>query len=29
MVSLAVATVNYLIFTYWLRVPMPVGMLGF
>lgn len=28
-VSLAVAAVNYLIFTYWLRVPMPVGVLGF
>lgn len=28
-VSLAVAVVNYLIFTYWLRVPMPVGLLGF
>ena len=28
-VSLAVAVVNYLIFTYWLRVPMPVGWLGF
>ena len=28
-VALAVAAVNYLIFTYWLRVPMPVGVLGF
>ncbi len=28
-VALAVAAANYLIFTYWLRVPMPVGLLGF
>ena len=28
-VALAVAAVNYLIFAYWLRVPMPVGVLGF
>jgi hypothetical protein len=28
-VALAVAAANYLIFTYWLRVPMPVGVLGF
>ncbi len=28
-VALAVAVVNYLIFTHWLRVPMPVGVLGF
>jgi len=28
-VALAVAAVNYLIFTYWLRVPMPIGLLGF
>ena len=23
------AAVNYLIFTYWLRVPFPLGVLGF
>jgi hypothetical protein len=28
-VSLAVAAVNYLIFIHWLKVPMPVGVLGF
>ena len=28
-VALATAGFNYLVFTYWLRVPMPVGMLGF
>jgi putative tricarboxylic transport membrane protein len=28
-VALAVAAVNYLIFIYWLKVPMPVGVLGF
>ena len=28
-VSLAVAASNYLIFAYWLKVPMPVGVLGF
>lgn len=28
-VALGTAGVNYLVFTYWLRVPMPVGVLGF
>ena len=28
-VALATAGFNYLVFTYWLRVPMPVGVLGF
>ncbi len=28
-VALAVAGFNYLVFTFWLRVPMPVGVLGF
>ena len=28
-VALAVAGFNYLVFTYWLLVPMPVGVLGF
>jgi len=28
-VALAVAGVNYLVFTFWLRVPLPVGVLGF
>ena len=28
-VALAVAGFIYLVFTYWLRVPMPVGVLGF
>ena len=28
-VALAVAGVNYLVFTYWLRVPFPVGVFGF
>ena len=28
-VALATAAFNYLVFTYWLRVPMPVGVLGF
>ena len=28
-VALAVAGFNYLVFTYWLRVPLPVGVLGF
>ena len=28
-VALAVAGLNFLVFTYWLRVPMPVGMFGF
>jgi hypothetical protein len=28
-VALAVAAVNFLVFTYWLRVPLPVGVLGF
>ena len=28
-VALATAGFNYLVFTYWLRVPMPVGLLGF
>ena len=28
-VALAVAAVNYLIFAYWLKVPMPAGVLGF
>jgi putative tricarboxylic transport membrane protein len=28
-VAVGAAVVNYLIFTYWLRVPFPVGVLGF
>jgi putative tricarboxylic transport membrane protein len=28
-VALAVAGVNFLVFTYWLHVPLPVGVLGF
>lgn len=28
-VALAVAGFNYMVFTFWLRVPMPVGVLGF
>jgi len=28
-VALAVAGLNFLVFTYWLRVPMPVGLFGF
>ena len=28
-VALAVAGVNFLVFTRWLRVPLPVGVLGF
>ena len=28
-VALAVAGLNFLVFTYWLRVPMPVGVFGF
>ena len=28
-VAVATAGVNFLVFTYWLRVPMPVGLLGF
>jgi hypothetical protein len=28
-VALAVAAVNFVVFTYWLRVPLPVGVLGF
>ena len=28
-VALAVAAANHLIFAYWLKVPMPVGVLGF
>jgi hypothetical protein len=28
-IAVGTATVNYLIFTYWLRVPFPVGVLGF
>jgi putative tricarboxylic transport membrane protein len=27
-IALAVAAVNYLVFTYWLRVPFPTGLLG-
>jgi len=27
-VALAAAAVNYLVFTYWLRVPFPTGFLG-
>ena len=28
-VALATAAFNFVVFTYWLRVPMPVGVLGF
>jgi len=28
-VALAVAGLNFLVFTFWLRVPLPVGVLGF
>jgi hypothetical protein len=28
-VAVATAGINFLVFTYWLRVPMPVGLLGF
>jgi putative tricarboxylic transport membrane protein len=28
-VALAIAGLNFLVFTYWLRVPMPVGVFGF
>jgi hypothetical protein len=28
-IAVAVAALNYLVFTYWLRVPFPVGLLGF
>jgi putative tricarboxylic transport membrane protein len=28
-IAVGTAAVNYLIFTYWLRVPFPVGVLGF
>ena len=28
-VAAATAGLNYLVFTYWLRVPLPVGVLGF
>lgn len=28
-VAAATAALNYLVFTYWLRVPFPVGVLGF
>jgi putative tricarboxylic transport membrane protein len=28
-VALAVAAANYLVFAHWLKVPMPVGLLGF
>lgn len=28
-VAVAIAGLNFLVFTYWLRVPMPVGLLGF
>ena len=28
-VALAVTGLNFLVFTYWLRVPMPVGLFGF
>ncbi len=28
-VAVAMAAVNYLVFTYWLRVPFPVSLLGF
>ena len=28
-VALAVSALDFLVFTYWLRVPMPVGVLGF
>ena len=28
-ISLGAAAFNYLVFTYWLRVPFPVGVLGF
>jgi putative tricarboxylic transport membrane protein len=28
-IALAVTAVNYLVFTYWLRVPFPTGVLGF
>jgi hypothetical protein len=28
-IAAAVALVNYLVFTYWLRVPFPIGVLGF
>ena len=28
-IAVGTAVVNYLIFTYWLRVPFPVGVLGF
>ena len=28
-VALAVAGLNFLVFTHWLRVPMPVGPFGF
>ena len=28
-VAVAIAGLNFLVFTYWLRVPMPVGPLGF
>ena len=28
-VALAIAGFNFLVFTYWLRVPLPVGVLGF
>ncbi len=27
-IAVGTAAVNYLIFTYWLRVPFPVGVLG-
>ncbi len=28
-VALAIAAINYLVFTFWLRVPFPLGVLGF
>ena len=28
-IALGTAAFNYLVFTYWLRVPFPVGVLGF
>jgi putative tricarboxylic transport membrane protein len=28
-IAAAVTLVNYLVFTYWLRVPFPIGVLGF
>ena len=28
-IAVAAAAANYLVFTYWLRVPFPTGVLGF